>query len=72
MVTVQVIAQATGRPAAGCRVAVSAGWTGLCTEHTDAAGEAHFPSVDPGEAEVYVDGASAFKGRLEGRKVLYI
>ena len=72
MVTVQVFRQETGRPAAGCRVAVSVGWTGLHTEHTDGSGEAHFPTVGPGEAEVYVDGARVFAGRLEGRKVLYI
>ena len=72
MVTVQVFSQSSGNPVQGSRVGISVGSAGVYYEYTDSSGEAHFANVSPGETEVYVDGKTAFKGRVEGRKVVYI
>lgn len=71
MITIQVISQATGNPVKGARVGVAIGYTGTYHEYTDSSGEAHFSKVDPGEYSYYIDGKE-FKGRLEGRKVVYV
>lgn len=74
MITIQVIKQNTGRPAKNVRVAVEFhGWTrGFSdTKHTDANGEVHI-SNDNGDATVYLNGTTHWKGKLSGRKVFYI
>ncbi len=72
MITIQVFSQATGNPVKGSKVGVSVGWSGVNHEYTDSSGEANFATISPGDAEVYVDGKTVFKGRLEGRKLIYI
>lgn len=77
MVTIQVYSQSSGNPVKGSRVAVSMGdFGGVYTEYTDSNGEAHFSNVSPSDTgsgtEVYVDGKTVMKGRLEGRKIIYI
>lgn len=74
MVTVKVVSRATGNPVASARVGVAAtGWfEGVHHQYTDNSGEAHFANVSPCDAEVYVNGKTVHKGRLEGRKVVYI
>ena len=72
MVTIQVFTQSTGKPVKGSRVGISIGNDGVAHEYTDGNGEANFSNVSPRDAEVYVDGKTLFKGRLEGHKILYI
>ncbi len=74
MVTVMVVRQSTGKPVDGIRVSV--GFDGLFRgmskeEYTNNNGEAHFNN-DPGDGEIFVDGMCEFKGRIEGKKVIYI
>jgi len=74
MFTVQIIEQSTGKPAYYKKVAV--GFKGLLRgftkdKYTDQNGEVHF-SEDNGEGTIYINGRSAYEGRIEGRKVLYI
>jgi uncharacterized protein YfaS (alpha-2-macroglobulin family) len=77
MVTIQVYSQSTGNPVNGSRVSVALGELGgVSTEYTNSSGEAHFPNVSPSDTgyntEVIVDGKTILKGRLEGRKIIYI
>jgi uncharacterized protein YfaS (alpha-2-macroglobulin family) len=72
MVTIQVFSKSSGNAVSGTRVAISVGLNGVSHEYTDSSGEAHFPGISPGNYEVYVNGQTAFNGRLEGRKVIYI
>jgi 5-hydroxyisourate hydrolase-like protein (transthyretin family) len=71
VVTIQVVNSSSGKPASNVKVSVAVGWDGTYSEHTDSNGEAHFSKVDPGEYEYYVEG-NTHRGRLEGRKVVYI
>ena len=74
MITVKVVYQSTGKPAEGRKVALgfSSFFRGVTSsEYTDSGGEAHF-EADNGDGEVYVDGATKYKGRLAGRVVVYI
>jgi hypothetical protein len=66
MITVKVIYQSTGKPAENRKVALgfSSFFRGVTsTEYTDYNGEAHF-EADNGDGEVYVDGATKYKGHL--------
>ena len=74
MVTVQIFSQSTGKPMKGTGVDVSevGFFHGMTHSETDNNGEAHFANLSPGEVEIYVNGNTLFKGRLEGRKVIYI
>lgn len=74
MFTVQVIERSTGKPAYYKRVSV--GFNGLFRgfskdQYTDRDGEAHF-SEENGEGTIYVQGQEVYKGRIEGRRVVYI
>jgi hypothetical protein len=75
MVTVKVIYKGSGKEADGKKVALyvdrfmASGVTG--SEWTDSRGEAHF-DVEPCNGEVYVSGATKYKGHLSGRIVVYI
>lgn len=75
MVTIKVIHESSGKPAEGKKVAlyVSRFMASGVTdgEWTDSRGEAYF-DVDPCEGEVYVNGATKYKGRLSGRIVVYV
>ncbi len=74
MITVKVVSANSGKPASGKRVSLSFdGFTrGMSSaQRTDSQGEAHFNS-DPGKGKVYVDGRTAYEGRLAGRVVVYI
>ena len=74
MVTVKVVSESTGKPLKGRRVAVgfSSMFRGITsTEYTNSDGEAHF-NADPGEGQVYVDGRTAYKGRISGRVIVYV
>ncbi len=71
MITIQVFRSASGSPASGERVHVWKGDNGS-NEYTNSAGEAHFASLTPSEYEVTVAGKSIFKGRIEGRQVVYV
>jgi hypothetical protein len=74
MVTVKLLYQDDGKPAKNEKVALgfdgfSRGVTG--DEWTDDRGEAHFDN-DPGNGVVYHKGSTVYKGRIEGRVVVYI
>lgn len=74
MVSVKVCWRQTGKPAKGRRIVVS--FDGLTrgiteTKYSDDNGDAHFDAA-PGSGKVYVDGSTAFTGRVEGRVVVYI
>jgi len=74
MVSVKVCWQKTGKPAENKKVVLSFdGMFGGQSKHeyTNHNGDAHFEN-DPGQGKVYVDGNTAFTGRLEGRIVVYI
>jgi hypothetical protein len=74
MVSVKVVWESSGKPVEGKKV--SLGFDGLTrgvtdSEYTDRNGEAHF-DADPGDGQVFVEGATEYKGRLSGRVVVYI
>ena len=75
MITVKVVSANSGKPASGKRVSLY--FDGFITggsssaQRTDSQGEAHF-NHDPGKGKVYVDGRTAYEGRLAGRVVVYI
>lgn len=75
MVTVQVFYKSSGKPADGKKVALyvrrfmASGFTH--NQYTDSRGETHF-EVESADGEIYVGGEKKFKGRLEGRMVVYI
>lgn len=75
MVTVLVVWQSTGKPAKDQKVVITFDgfWTGGVTgkKFTDDKGEVHYDE-GPGDGEVYVNGKSIYKGRIEGRVVVYI
>lgn len=75
MVTVKVVNQSSGNSAQGKKVSlyVKELFSGGVTEpqYTNSNGEAHF-DISPTNGEVYVDGTTKYKGRLEGRMVVYI
>jgi len=76
MVTVQVFRQASGKPAKSEQVSMSNDslFGGFVTprQMTDANGEAHFPTFEPCQGTIYVNGKEVYKGRIEGRKIVYI
>lgn len=76
MITVQVFKKSTGKPVKGAKVSIgTSSWLGggvTPRQSTDANGEAHFPSTDPCNGEVFIDGRKVYTGRVEGRKILYI
>jgi hypothetical protein len=75
MISVKVCWRDTGKPAEGRKVVLS--FDGLLSggmssnEYTDRNGDAHFDN-SPGPGKVYVDGNTAYTGRLEGRIVVYV
>ncbi len=74
MFTIQVIEARTGKPVEGVRVSVGFnGFFRAFTEdkYTDYNGEVHFDNEN-GMGTVYLNGSENYKGRIEGRKVLYI
>ncbi len=73
MFTVKVIYSSSGKPRIGARVAASFdGFRGVTKdEYTDSNGEAHFDN-NPGGGKVYVDGSEVYRGKIEGRIVLYV
>jgi hypothetical protein len=73
MVSVKVVWTRDGKPAEGRKVAVSFhGARGITdAQFTNRQGEVHF-DVTPGEGEIYVDGNSKHRGRVEGRVVVYV
>ncbi len=75
MVTVKVVNQNSGKPAQDKKVSLSVNrvFSGGVTspQYTNSNGEAHF-DIESTEGEVYVDGTTKHKGRLEGRIVVYI
>jgi hypothetical protein len=76
MVTVMVVRTSSGKPAKGeyVSIGIDSFFSGGVTkrELTDDRGEVHFPNVDPCNGEVYVGGRKVYKGRVEGRVVVYI
>lgn len=73
MVTIKVVRQSTGNPEKGVSVAISFGMLSGQTKtiRTDSNGEAHF-DVKPQNGEVFAAGRSRFRGKIEGRVVVYI
>jgi hypothetical protein len=73
MLTIKVIERQSGRPMKREKVGICfSGWTGGCTdEWTDYEGDAHF-DLNPGNGEVFFNGKSVYKGRIEGRVVVYV
>lgn len=75
MFTIKIIYSSSGKPYKGARVAASFDgfFSGGITndERTDSNGEAHFDS-NPGSGKIYVDGREVFRGRIEGRMVVYV
>ena len=72
MASVKVIYRESGRPASQVRVGLGI-WDGVYpAQYTDANGDAHFATASPGEAEIYVDGKVAFKGRVSGSNIVHI
>ena len=75
MITVQILKQSTGKPVKRARIAIGVEllMAGGVTpaQYTDANGEAHFQR-DPCKGKIFVDGREKYKGRIEGRKVIYI
>ncbi len=74
MFTVQVFEKSSGKPAYYKKVGVD--FDGLLrgfskTQYTDRDGEAHF-TEDNGSGTIYVQGKAVYKGRIEGRKIVYI
>lgn len=74
MISVKVCWQHNGKPAENRKVVLSFDgfFSGMSKyEYTNHNGEAHFDN-DPGPGKVYVDGKTAYSGRLEGRIVAYV
>lgn len=73
MIGVRVVRSSTGKPVESIKVSVSFEglFRGMDSGYTDSSGEIHF-NCDPGTGEIYVDGSSWYKGRLEGLKTVYI
>jgi hypothetical protein len=74
MVTIQLITKSSGKPAKNEKVSLGFdGFYGGVTrkEWTNDQGEVHFDK-DPGNGEVYHNGSTVYKGRIEGRVVVYI
>lgn len=74
MVSIKVIRQSSGKPAEGKRVSIS--FDGLSRGvtdnlYTDRSGEIHF-SANPGNGKIIVDGSLLYKGRIEGKVIVYI
>lgn len=76
MVTVMVIHQSSGTPNKGERVAIGIDsfFSGGVTQDqlTDSRGEAHFADVEPCNGQIFVNGRTAYTGRIEGRVIVYI
>jgi hypothetical protein len=73
MFTVKLVEQKTGKPVKSQRVSVGFNFPrGISKEqYTDQNGEASFDE-DNGNGEVYINGKTSFKGRIEGRILIYI
>lgn len=73
MFSVRVISKSTGNPIKGKRVRVGFdGLRGMTGEaYTDSNGDVHF-DAKPGTGTVYVDHKTAYKGKIEGRIVIYL
>ena len=71
MITIQVFSASSSSTVKGAKVNVWIPNAGPYTEYTDSSGEAHFSKIDAGDYEYSVD-SKQFKGRLEGRKIVYI
>lgn len=74
MITIQVFRKSTGKPVKGVKVSVQ--FEGLTrgfssAEYTNERGEVHI-SNSPGNGTIYVNGNSAYRGRIEGRQVVYV
>ena len=74
MFSVKVVWKATGKPAKGRRVSVAFDgmFRGVTRDlYTDEDGNADF-DYDPGRGTIFVDGTTAYQGRIEGRVVVYV
>jgi hypothetical protein len=73
MFTIKLVDRSSGQPVKSQRVAVGFdGWRGVTSdEWTDSDGEVHFDN-DNGNGEVYVNGKTSYKGKIEGRVVIYV
>jgi hypothetical protein len=75
MFTIKVVRKDNGKPSKGERVSASLDgfFSGGVTknEFTNSDGEAHF-DYDPRNGEVYVNGRTAYKGKIEGRVIVYV
>jgi uncharacterized protein YfaS (alpha-2-macroglobulin family) len=71
MVTIMVVSRSSGNPLKGKRVSLGVTMGVTSSEWTDDKGEAHF-DVKPGNAEVFVDGSTEYKGHVSGRVVMYV
>lgn len=74
MVTVQVVYKSSGKPAKGQKVTLS--FDGLLRgmskpSYSNSRGMVNF-DLTPGSGKIYVNGNSAYKGRIEGTTVVYI
>ncbi|WP_030008325.1 hypothetical protein [Picosynechococcus sp. NKBG042902] len=76
MITVKVVSKSTGKDLKGKRVRLGFDGNWLpgnlsADEYTDSNGEAHF-DYDSAKGCIYVNGSTKYRGRLEGRIVVYI
>ena len=73
MFSVKVVWKRTGKPAKGMKVGVAFdGLRGMTRDQcTDEDGNTDF-NYDPGPGTIFVSGRTAFKGRIEGRVVVYV
>lgn len=74
MFSVKVYWKSSGKPAKGKKVGVA--FEGLMRGvtrdlYTDADGNVDF-DYDPGKGTIFVDGRTAYKGKIEGRVILYV
>lgn len=74
MISVQVFYKESGKAAKGAAVCV--GFDGIfrgitSKEYTDSDGNVHF-DADPGSGKVFVNGKTAYEGRISGRTIIYI
>ncbi len=74
MFTIQVINKKTGKPMYYKKVSV--GFEGMLrgfskTQYTNRDGEAHFTESN-GQGTIYIQGKAEYKGRIEGRKIIYV
>jgi hypothetical protein len=76
MVIIQLISAKTGEPIKGKRVSVSnIGFlSGGVTDRktTNDRGEVEFSNIKPCDGKIYIDGNTAYEGKIEGFQRIYV